>query len=763
MQVGARISAMVVCVGLWSALAAGQSLRREGTEFNALRMVSIPPGKSFAIVVTQFLHHGEIRDDGRNVAVFPKNNSKPVPMRLLQNGPGDFCRIAFQVIEGQNVYEILYGGEPLKDDALPPWTADQGLLLETREFKNCNLNNYQSVREAYQSSKRIGSDYVDGVHQADNPFTLKRGPFLSRYSGLLRIATAGTYGFITSSQDCSFLVIDDKPVTEHAGMHPPRHQATPGTRKDIALTAGPHKFEYYHAAAASQAMMLLVWEINPGDAKPKPAVIPPEAFAAAAIGRETAGPATTRTEKLVPDFLPSVEGSVPLPDNETPLVGVRFLDTSPRALAGNSKYHWEFGDGQSSDRSSPDHVYLCPGLYAVKLTIRRGPKPFEVTNRVYIDEPKVTDPAKLHQLDDYLRVLESYDARALDARSLKQLVLAFQAKVDMLRASSETADRKAAENPPETRPATDPRRRRDAKAALAEKFVAAAVAAGQVAFAEDSAVRGDEELIQLARIIGPMARDQLGNSQAAAAIWQGAARKITNPELRAECFVEAADIAVNDRSNAAAAKPLLEAATKVLGGDRAGPMANRFFRVWGDYYALTADGKSARKAYTEAEAAVSTRKSQAERTAWQGARGRSTEQFLKSGELDRAIVEIRQWQDEFPSDKIAGHLTLSYARYWAGREKYQQAVALAGQLSAVNADSPYADQMQILSARCHVAMGAPEVAVSTLESLVKSDPGSPLIPEVKAQIEKLKSAHTANGKKPKKTAHAAEKKAPPPE
>ena len=761
MRVHVKVLAAVLLLGsCWTGLAAGQTFRRAGTEFDALRVVNVPTGKNFAIIVTQFFQHGEVREDGRNVAVFPKNLGKPVPTRVLQVGPGDFCRVAFQVVAGQNVYEVLYGGEPLKDGVLPPWTATQGLLLETREYKNCNLNSYNAVREAYDSSKRIGSDYVDGVHHAENPFTLKPGPFLTRYSGTMHIAAAGKYGFICSSQDCSFLVIDDKVVAEQPGMHPPRYQAAPGSRQDIPLTAGGHKFEYYHGAASSQAMMVLAWEVNPSDPKPKPVAVPPEAFASSAIGRMAASPVTMRTEKLAPDFLVNVAGSVPLPDNDSPLVGVQFLDASPKALASNSKFHWDFGDGQKSDQTNPDHVYLRPGLYTVKLSIRRGPKPFEITNRVYIDEPKVTDRTKFHQLDDYLRVLETYDPQTLDLASLKQMVLAFQAKADMLLAPPESADKAAGEKPPEQQPAASPKRHREppeSKKAQALKYISAAVQTGKAAFAEDSPLKGDEALIQLARSIGPTARDTLGNSPLAATIWQGAARKIANPELRAECLVETADIAVNDMANFSAAKPLLEAATKVLGGDRSGPIANRFFRVWGDYYALAGDGKSARKAYNEAEAAMSTRKTYAERTAWQGAHGRSTEQFLKTKEFDRAIAQIRRWQDEFPADKITGYVTLMYARYWAGREKYEQALALAGQLSAVNPDSPYIDQIEILASECHAAMGSPEKAIATLESMIKTYPGSPLIPEVKERIAQLKSPEAASSKKPKKPARAAEK------
>jgi TolA-binding protein len=298
-----------------------------------------------------------------------------------------------------------------------------------------------------------------------------------------------------------------------------------------------------------------------------------------------------------------------------------------------------------------------------------------------------------------------------------------------------------------------PRRQRDqpdaGRKAQAMKLMTVAVDAGKTAFADDSAAKGDEDLIQLARIVGPMARDQLGNAQVAAMIWRGAAAKISNKELRAECLVETADVAVNDAANPQAAKPLLDEAAKVFGGDRSSRIANRFFRVWGDYYASTGDGKSARRAYKEAEGAVSTRKNYIERTAWQGARGRSTEQFLKTGEYDRAIAEVRQWQDEFPGDKVTGLVTFMYARYWAGRNKYPQAIALANQLAAVNADSPYIDQMQMLVADCHVAMDAPEKAVATLESFLKAHPGSPLVPEAKRRLVEMKSAEAAPKKSKK--------------
>ncbi|MCX7671699.1 MAG: PA14 domain-containing protein, partial [Anaerolineae bacterium] len=292
-QAAARVVWLLPAVFAVCPASEAQTFRRLGTEFAAMRGVAIGTGKRPAIVVVQFFHHGQLRDDGRNLAVFAKSGGRPAPSRVLQVGPGDFCRVAFQTLEGQTAYEIFYGGEPPKEEP-PPWTSQAGLLLETREFKNCNLHSAASVREAFEASRRLGGDYVDGLHHADNPFALRPGPFLSRYTGYLHLAASGTYGFITSSQDCSFVWIDGKLVTEHPGVHPPRHQARPGFRNDVALAAGTHALEYYHASAGPSAVMSLTWEVNPIGPAPRPAMIPPEVFAAEAVGREMPGPPATR-------------------------------------------------------------------------------------------------------------------------------------------------------------------------------------------------------------------------------------------------------------------------------------------------------------------------------------------------------------------------------------------------------------------------------------------------------------------------------------
>ena len=368
-----------------------------------------------------------------------------------------------------------------------------------------------------------------------------------------------------------------------------------------------------------------------------------------------------------------------------------------------------------------------------------------MVNRLYVDQPKVTSNDKLHKLEDYLPTLRSYDPRTLDAASLCQWILAFQTKADSLVAGPESEMPTAAEVEEDPRAAAKKREVFQIRKADAIKYIELAAMGAKAALTEESAAKGDEDLVKVARLAGPMARDQLGDSKLAGSIWAGAARKIATAEACGECQMEAADIAVNDLVNPAVAKAFLDGATKSLSAPKLGSLAAHLARVTGDYAALTGDGKAARKAYLDADTMYRSRRNNTEQAAWQGAHGRSTEQFIKTGELDRAMSEIRQWQEESPGEKITGYVTLMYARYWFARHKYPQVISLAGQLSAVNADSPYIDQLLILAAQSELAQNDRDRAIARLESLVKSYPGSPLVPAVKEKIAELKSG----GREPK--------------
>ena len=126
-----------------------------------------------------------------------------------------------------------------------------------------------------------------------------------------------------------------------------------------------------------------------------------------------------------------------------------------------------------------------------------------------------------------------------------------------------------------------------------------------------------------------------------------------------------------------------------------------------------------------------------ESTAWKGAHSRSAEEFIKTNQFDRAAEELQAWQREYPGEKINGYLTLLYARYWAARGKYAQAIAQAEQLQAVNPDSAYADQILFLAAECEVRRDRQDRALATLHSILKDYPGSPLVPAVQKKLAEL--------------------------
>ena len=450
--------------------------------------------------------------------------------------------------------------------------------------------------------------------------------------------------------------------------------------------------------AGSDAIMVATWETDPDIGRlQRPMPIPAEIFHAHFIGRLPASHLSLRTAKHVPDFVMKIAGEVPLPDNEVPLVGVLFRDNSVKALTmSGAKLRWDFGDGQTSDLPNADHVYLQPGLYAVKLSVRRAGKSLEITNRIDVERPRVNPAAqeKQYSLGDYLPIIETYEPKTLDAPSLCQMVRVFEAKADALANRAEDASQrtKAVEEDPNrrhdrlARPSsagkgrpTQPRAAgpQAGPSTESDRYLAKAVAAGRAAFEEGSAAKGEEDLLKLAQLVGPMAREQLGDSEAAFQIWRGAAGRIA---------AGGGQGGLRDGGRRRRGERSLEGRRRqaLAGGGRqaAGRQQDRPHR--------RANSPGCGATITPPRATASRPTSptprpselwrppgrSAKTSARRGAHARSTEEFIKEKQFGRAAAEIQAWQAEFPQEKVDGYLTLLWARYWAGRGKFAQAIAL---------------------------------------------------------------------------------------
>jgi tetratricopeptide (TPR) repeat protein len=649
------------------------------------RSVQIPQGALFPAVVTcEFFTQGELDGQGRTLAVLD-SRLKPVPWRVLQVGPGDFCRIAFQTVPKERHYRIAYGGKENAEHS-PEWTSRAGLVLETRRFKNCDLNQQTAVRQAFDSSTPLGAGFVPSVFHRFNPFWPEPEPFLSEYRGALEISRPGLYRFFTSSQDASFISIDGNPVVAAPGWHGPVGDAR--FKGEITLSAGPHTFRYLHAASGADACMVAAWE-PPGTGKPEP--IPAEVFGWERVARLPAISVKHPREFAV-DFL----GDVSLSESDLPLIRAQFRLVAARGSASRPRAHWDFGDGQTSNAADPVHVYLHPGVYRVTMKTAGETDAQAVASRVpihravlFADESHPPD-----KLGPYLTLIEKYNAAKLDATGLLQLIRAFE------------------------------------DAGLASR----AVKAGQAGLLGEREATDSESALALVRTVVSLLLDRFDDPQGAVAFLEGSVKAVRPEAWKAECETRAADVALHHLLAPQTAKKLLDSAAARLRDAREPEVASRLDRVWGDWYARKGDKSLARASYARAMAAMGSRRSAVEQDAWRGAHSRSVEAFLRDQQLDRAWAELKQWQDEFPMDKVEGYLTLLQARYWAARGKYPQAVALASDLITVNSDSPYADRLLFLAAQCDEKLGRHERAVAAYQSLIRDCPGSPLVAEAKRKL-----------------------------
>ena len=737
-----------------SLVTAADSFDVGGGAYRAMREVDVPSGTRPTVLVTQFLHQGlinlatkgvdpRVENAGKTVLVTTKAK-KVVPFRILQLGPGDFCRIAIQLEDRISSYTIYYGvptdKQPNNDVQLVPWTTDAGLLLETRAITNAfGMETAEQLKQGFEQASPIGASYVPQVMHGYNPMTFRREPFLSRYTGNLYIAQPGTYAILTSSHQASFLWIDGQVVAQQAGRRGRIWDANPEYVKRIHLTAGKHPFEYYHATGDDHGSMMAVWEFNPGEQMKRPELIPSEVFQSDRVVNVASGSLSLADSPAgAPDFEYRIHSSVPLPDNPSHMVAVQFSNRTASSTAARGKPTWNFGDGLTSNEANPGHVYLKPGIYDVELTLENLDRRFSVVNRIEIDQPHTSNIEQDRQptLDTYLSVLEKYDVSKLDPESLLQLVEAFQAKIDLILNPPVDAEETEFVEPSSQGTRSAPRRRPGDNTNVVEKYRRLTAEAVRKALVENPDFKGDVAIHKLTLTAGSIARDYLLDWKLAGQIYEAAIPKLTNPDLAAECGALAADVAL-DMQDKGAAKTLLDAAATKIPKVGLSPTIGTFHRVHAEFLAETGDGEGANKALLEATRHAASIMHHAERTAMQGSASRSAEKFLQEKNPDRAIDELRKWQRDHPAAVFDGYMTLLFAKYWVVREKYPQAAALADRQIVLNPDSPYIDELLLVAAEAQTKAGKKDAAKAVLNSLIKGYPGSPLVEQAEERLKTL--------------------------
>jgi tetratricopeptide (TPR) repeat protein len=210
------------------------------------------------------------------------------------------------------------------------------------------------------------------------------------------------------------------------------------------------------------------------------------------------------------------------------------------------------------------------------------------------------------------------------------------------------------------------------------------------------------------------------------------------PELRAECDLEAGEIALQDLLRDDEAKKRLDTATTSLGPSTS-RLGSVLQRLRGDYHARQGDQTAAMAAYARAVRLHESKANVTEAQARRGARSRSVEAFLREGDNERALVELRRWRDEDPAAAIEGYWPFLMARAQQARKHYDRAIALAGDHLALAPDSPYADQIAFLAAESEEKQGRAEPAAARYRTFLTDYPGSPLAPAARKKLEGAKT------------------------
>jgi len=614
--------------------------------------------------------HGVVGRSAPSVRVVTAGG-KETPHQIMERGPGDRLRLCFAMLPIAKKYFVYYGNQ----DAEPAdanWRPQRGLVLTGWKYRGGAIGDLAQTRETFGKAEPLqGMRFVPNVFLGHNPFG-PTGDTCHKYEGWLICPYTGSYVFATSSDDASFLLIDDEQVVAWPGQH--RWRADAKHQGTAELTEDVHKFTYYHVNVGRYGGAVAAWQ-PPG--KKKITVIPPGSFAPVVEGR--LGDLDHVGRRFQADFDLEQVGEAFFADRHS--YRYRFAAKVPRP-SPNVRFAWDFGDGTTSRQRDPEHVYLRPGRYRVALAVETVRQTSKISNRLAVrrDWDRVVDE-RPDATAVHARIVSDYPFEAMAAADLG-------VAVQLLRRAGEwdrclAAGRAMIDRCNELKPKQ-----------LAPYF---------------------DELIQAAQGLS-------SDPQRAVELCHRLERASKGPFVRAHaCAVEGGLWLARDGDLQKAE----EAFQRVLDeyAERASSDDVRRARIGlGDVARQRGDLASAERHYHAAE-----RLGQAgQQLAKRGHFARAIEDYTRRGELTAAEELLKQWEWDCPTDKLTGAATLWRARFLLADGRRGEAAEEARALVEVNPHSVYAPELLLLIADVELAGGRAEQARQSLERILREHPTSSL-------------------------------------
>jgi len=391
---------------------------------------------------------------------------------------------------------------------------------------------------------------------------------------------------------------------------------------------------------------------------------------------------------LTIDFIPAFAGEAFLAERNYE----RYSFTAAASgFVGNSvQWQWDFGDGQTSDKQSADHVYLTAGTYSVTLTAKtfQDAGTLKRTNKIVVERPwEDILTANQDKPPQLAAIVAGYDFAALAPAANAQAVILLDAggKFDDL-----------------------------AKAGAA--FVARPSA-------------GDEAISEAVPLWATAMVRHGKADQAVTGLLQ-AAKMTQNAAVAATITVQAGRILLDELADANRALATFEQV--VAKYQTATTPAIRRARIGiGDVWRFRGDAEKAAAAYRDAKPLAEADK---KIPIMRGDFARHVEGYLRTKEYEDAADWLARWEDALPADKLDGYWSLLRVRLLLAQSRPADAALEAQALVKITPDSNYAAACLLAAADAYTTLKQPAQAKQALHQIVEKYPESPLVGDARKRL-----------------------------
>lgn len=648
------------------------------------RAVTVPahkptrlPGDDIAVVTMPTC--GLIRADGSDVRVATVGRAE-LPARVLMVGPGDSVKVAF-AIRGVAGRCYVYFGSPKPEPPKEPLDIRRGVLMETWAYGGGGIRSLPQVRQVFAKAKRLlGRDFRDRLFVGHNPFG-PQSSIASRFTAWLICPADGEYQFACSSQDASFLLVDDQVVVDNGGHHPPQQDVR--MRGSLALKKGLHKLTFYHVNATGDPVAVAAWQ-PPGE----PRIWPISPKELAPVVAAEPGPMEHYGTSTGIDFLPRYGGETFLRDSYYQRWSFEALTVGQ--VARPADLQWDFGDGQHAASPKAEHVYFLPGEYTVALTAKSYRGQLTCRNRIFVSRPwDQVATNRLESVAAHARIAGEYDFAALTPEANGHAVLLLE------RAGATAALRRA----------------------------------GQAFLARSEAPAA------LVGLVVPILAEGLPPQERLSAYLKAGGMTRSTP-VRAAMVEAAGRTCLQELNDTEQAMKLFQQVVRQFGPTTTAQAIRRAKIGIGDVWRLRGDYEEAKRAYATAGYGAAVNVARLEII--KGDYARHAEDYLRKDRFADAREYLEQWQGDIPLDKLEGYWSLLVARMHLRQKQYAAAALEARTLVKVNPRSNYAAELLLLAADACRRLGKDSEAKAALRQIVEKYPESPLAAEAAKVAKALK-------------------------